>query len=214
MVRLILSFFARYFPEQLNKAYHTRNVQSWQSRAEFIFSVEGKSYYRFSRVEDIPLPRLEALQLLMLAMDNRLSTTELTQLAEGAIEKIETGMGGQKGAFSDAIFLIKEIIERKNVLHLHPEILIDIIATTCIREDEKLGKIDSAIHKAKMDVFNRNIDNIGFFLGNGLTEFLPKLSDYREALPEMIRLHQREIERRNTAMLGVIRGVSKSKRTG
>jgi hypothetical protein len=210
---VLIWFLSKFFPETLNKAYHKRSRASWKSRAEFVFEVEGKSYYRFTKVEDVPLPRLEALQMVMIAMDNRLTYSELETLTTGALEKIEQGMAGQKGALADAIFLMREILERKKVLHMHPEILLDIVATTCIREDEKLGSIDPVIHKQKMELFRERFDEIGFFLGSGLKEFLPKLGDSPEAFKHLLKMHQREIERRNSAMLSVVRGGTKSKNT-
>lgn len=206
---VLIWFLAKFYPEAINKAYNKRNMASWRSRAEYVFSVEGKNYYRFTKVEDMPLPRLEALQMVMIAMDNRLTYGELDSLARGALDKLEEGMSGKKGAFADAIFLLKEIIERKNILHLHPEVLLDIVATTCIREDEELGVIDPQIHKEKMSLFRSKFNEIGFFLGSGLKEFLPKLDGSTEALGQIIEMHQREIERRNSAMLSVLRGGTK-----
>lgn len=215
--RKVARYFIKHFRDEISIELYKAEISDWKGKADLVFHIEGVAYYRFSRVENLPFARFERLQEVLIAMDSKLTQTELANLLRALLGKIQDYRNGVKSALSEAEWVASEIINRREVLHFNADLLLDMMALTIIRSDEKPEVIDAKIHDEKMALFKANLTELDFFLRGGISDLLPNLADYSpQQVAEMIKINLEQQQKRNeiTAKLLASVGGSKSNAGG
>lgn len=174
----------------------------WKEKCDFAFAMGGHNYYKFKSSSDIPLVRLEQIQVNVILLENRLTKNELRLLlsiAESSLNKcIEVAkMENKIQNLTHAMWAIEEIKGRADVLMFHPEILCDLAAYTLIREDENPFVINEEIHKSKVGMFNKEGGDNPFFVEAGLGVYLPNSKELIAGLKQSWELHTEQVKRSN-----------------
>lgn len=205
-------YFVKHFRDEIGIELYRAEISDWKGKADLVFHITGTAYYRFSRLENLPFCRFEKVQELLIAMDNKLTQRELGNLTRAAIGKVREG---SKTALSEAEFILNEILHRRDVLHVNADLLLELMAVTIIRGDEKPEAIDAKIHEEKMVVFKDNLTKLDFFLQAGIGSFLPNLSDYTpQMVVEIIKANMAEQIKRNAITEQFLNSVGGSKSNG
>jgi len=139
----------------------------------------GKRYYKYIDDLDIPAERWGHINRLYQELGNCISGDEL-ELFINAMDKelnpeVESGER-KKIDIGKIIVLVKEMKMRKEML-LHPDLMIEIVSSHYIREDENAAVWDEELHREKCKQFQK--DKGGglrdFFQDAGLTVLMPFL---------------------------------------
>jgi hypothetical protein len=190
--------FVKRYRDEIGIELYKAEVSDWKGKADLIFHLNGVAYYRFARVENLPFSRFEKLQEVLIAMDNKLTQKELGNLLRAALGKLQDYRNGVKSALAEAEWIMSETLNRRDVLHLHADLLLEMMAITIIRGDEKPEGIDSRIHDEKIKTFKANLSDLDFFLQSGIKDLLPNLAEYSPRMvTEMIRENMAQLQKRN-----------------
>lgn len=150
------------------------------ARMEFKFlDSTGKRYYRYFDDFDIPVQRMEQLQLKLREIESRINLEQLDEWVE-AVERILSKNDKQK-ANVEAIQMLGALRERRKVLY-EPELLMRACCILYIREDQNPVIWDEVLEDEKYQQLNK--DKVGglydFFYMSGLKTFLPSLKDMQK----------------------------------
>jgi len=213
----LVRYFVKHFRDEIGIELYRAEQSDWKGKADLVFHIEGMAYYRFSRVENLPFSRFEKIQEVLIAMDSKLTQKELGNLLRAALGKIQDSRNGVKSAATEAEWIISETLNRREVLHVNADLLLELMALTIMRGDEKIEGIDAKIHEEKIKTFKENLTNLDFFLQAGIGDLLPNLQDYQpRQVVEIIKLNIEQQAKRNaiTEMYLNSAGNTKSKSFG
>lgn len=163
------------------------------SKLSFAFiDSNGKRYYTWDDKTDIPIKRMQAIQVCMLEQQACLTGNELhvfLNAMDKALERVLTPRKGEKvSGLAEVGYLLTEMRLRKDNL-VHEEILFKMLALTFVREDEDFTHTDEEIQKQKIQQFKKDADGglHDFFYGSALKEFIPFANMSAQELKEHIR---------------------------
>ena len=170
--------FVKRYRDEIGIELYKAEDSDWKGKADLVFHLNGVAYYRFSRLENLPFARFEKLQEVIIAMESKLTINELGNLLRAALGKLQDSRNGVKSALAEAEWIISETLNRRDVLHVNGDLLLEMIAITILRGDEKAGVIDSRIHDEKIRTFKAHMTELDFFLQSGISDLMPNLKDY------------------------------------
>lgn len=143
----------------------------------------GKRYYKFIDDMEMPVERYGQIQRLLVELSNCISGPELKIFLTKIMEHLDPGAEEgerKKIRIGEAIHLVQEMLLREDLL-LHPEIMMEIISASYIREDENPAKWDEELHQEKVAQFRKDSKTglYDFFHKPGLAVLIPfaKLSE-------------------------------------
>lgn len=175
--RVLAWIYDRYITDI--KALQAERVKSrWIENTDFAFELEGKKYLKFRSATDLPLPRLERMQVALIQLENRLTRAELSTLIEIAENALNNAVNTIKTKqkienIQTAYWVFQEIKSRQTDLMFHPELLCELAALTIIEENEDATVIDENVHKAKVELFMRQGGTADFFTKAGVISLFP-----------------------------------------
>lgn len=184
--------FVNRYRDEIGIELYKSEKSDWKGKADLVFHIDGMAYYRFSRLENLPFARFEKLQEVIIAMESKLTINELGNLLRAALGKIQDSRNGVKSALAEAEWIISETLNRRDVLHVNGDLLLEMIALTILRGDEKNGVIDAKIHEEKIRTFKAHMTELDFFLNSGISDLMPNLKDY--SAEQAIKLLKLNIE--------------------
>ena len=181
---MILTYLYKRYRAKFKQIEASLINDHWIDKCEFAATVSGHNYYKFKSSGDLPLHRMERIQVVLMEMDARLTKVELTHLMSIVELNLQSTMNAvnQKGkldSLQKAIWAIEEVKTRQNDLMFHPDCMAQLAALTLIREDENPAELNEAIHKAKIDSFMVALGEHDFFLRSGLNLYLPDSEELR-----------------------------------
>ncbi len=176
--KLIKWFYHRYLTD-IKKLEAEGVKDKWIALTEFVFEIEGKKYFKFPSSSDLPITRVERLNLAMIELLNNLTFDELEKLlkiTKTYISEWVTSTVQKKRIenITSAGWAIDEIESRRKELMFHPDALMDVAAITIIREDENPFEINPIIHNEKKELFRQRGGDVDFFTDSGLISLFPK----------------------------------------
>jgi hypothetical protein len=134
----------------------------------------GKRYLKYDDDFDIPIKRIQQLELRLKRVQRGLSSEDETQLLKACKDALNKG---NKPDIARVGFIIEEMLMREEII-VHEDLWFDIIALTLIREDEQATEVDWTIHKEKVEQFKKEAskDMYSFFVQSGLGTYIPYLT--------------------------------------
>lgn len=150
---------------------------------EFAFvGLDGRKYYHFKDMNNLPLDRFAYRKTILAWMDLGLNKKEITDLIATGREALYTGLKGNSKASSDIGFIFNEMEYRGDMV-LHTELLYQFIAVHYVREDESPDGLDATIQMQKVESFKKEVSEKGssFFLTMPELKFLYKLTEMSES---------------------------------
>lgn len=172
MIKLLFLLFktplVRHFKEELFAKGN--NVK----RSIAYVDENGKRYLKYDDDFDIPIKRIQELELRLKRVQRGLSSQDERDLLEACKKALN---GGVKPDIARVGFIIEEMIMREQLV-IHEDLWFDIIALTLIREDEDATVVDWTIHKNKVEQFKKEAskDMYSFFVQSGLGTYIPYLT--------------------------------------
>lgn len=132
------------------------------SDLEFAFlAPDGKRYYRFPSNTMMPFLRVSKQQDFLIYLSSALSESELESLLNEMDKALTEGLTAGKNAAKIGS-LIQQIRERKNKC-VQTELMVNIVAVSLIREDERPSVFDNEIHMQKVAMLLTEADKVDSF---------------------------------------------------
>lgn len=195
--RVLAWIYDRYITDI--KALQAERVKSrWIENTDFAFELEGKKYLKFRSATDLPLPRLERMQVALIQLENRLTRAELSTLIEIAENALNNAVNTIKTKqkienIQTAYWVFQEIKSRQTDLMFHPELLCELAALTIIEESEDATVIDENVHKAKVELFMRQGGTADFFTRAGVISLFPNPELLLQKSVELWEMHLNQV---------------------
>lgn len=175
----------------------TLNKKKWIEGCEIVFNLDGHNYYRYKDSGKIPLKRQEQLQQLVIMLEKRFDDKEFSELIEITQGYHQQAMDSltlkhKMDGLQNAIYAVAELKSRKEDLIFHPHLMMQIAATSLIRDNEDPGAINPLLTSEKVTLFESKFleNEIGFFLQSGLTELLPNKEELMQESVRQLELIQ------------------------
>lgn len=148
---------------------------------------EGKRYYTWETLTDIPRNRYLEIERINVYIDNKISKNSLAQLSH-AIDKTNHMLIKEKDqdkriTLHAQITALTNEIRFRDQYAIPKEVFISLASIICVREDEDPNKFSTTIQTEKTITFEKELDNgNAFFLKSPLSkELLPSLVMSEEA---------------------------------
>lgn len=196
--RVLAWIYDRYITDI--KALQAERVKSrWIENTDFAFELEGKKYLKFRSATDLPLPRLERMQVALIQLENRLTRAELSTLIEIAENALNNAVNTIKTKqkienIQTAYWVFQEIKSRQTDLMFHPELLCELAALTIIEENEDATVIDENVHRAKVELFMRQGGTADFFTRAGVISLFPNPELLLQKSVELWEMHLNQVK--------------------
>lgn len=167
---------------------------SWASLCSVAFKdKQGRRYYSYNDMLDMSILRKGEMEKYLIELRYG---SDLSDVCEAMKEAL--GAADKKGNMNPDLpmigYLVQEIIDRKKMLVV-PEIMLKIIATTFIREDENPVIIDEEIMDQKLATFKTELQHGGlahFFHSAG---FHRLIGLYNISINELTQLMNESLRR-------------------
>ena len=175
---------------------------NWKGNCNYIAKMGGYKFYAYKSVDLMPIHRHSLITDLLQQNAKKLTKNEQGILIDGLVEycqkMVNTYNEKKRVEYIDSIlWCALELKGRNDELMFHPELMLEIVAYSVIREDEDPVRINDEIHQEKMDLFKKEGGDIPFYLQVGLAELFPNWSGSIKQSKELLALHNQIIEKRN-----------------
>jgi hypothetical protein len=160
-------FLKHYFLEQSSK-------KGFEKMAKRFVDSNGKIYYSPENDFDTPLERIKAIEICVRQLSAGISDSEMKKIREAMKKALNEG---RKPDLARIGHLVIEMEKREEMV-LHPDVMFDLVANKCIREDEDPFIIDKKIHQEKIAQFKKDsVDGLyDFFYRASLAQYIPYLT--------------------------------------
>jgi hypothetical protein len=162
----------------LKNLFHRKpKAPKWAAHWTLVFKdSSGRSYYQCDDELQIPIQRLNAADIVLKELDNRVSNEDLSEFLANHNKLIYSDQKPE-----EKLRLLAEhtrILSERMEITSPPDLLMKLPALFYVREDEDPYIVDEKIWKEKVDTFLSDMEGglADFFLKNGLRAYLP-LSD-------------------------------------
>jgi hypothetical protein len=181
-----------------------KGKKHWKEMCEVAFDLEGRTYYQFTDSGNIPLVRYKEMQAILINLESRLSSEELTKLIEIArnsiVQAIEgSGRKDRGNGLQTALWTFQEIEYRHKSIGLHTDLILDLAALHLIRDDENPFEINEQIRADKRRLFEGNFADHAFFLRSGMNAYLPKVNELESVWQELWTVSSQKVADAKTA---------------
>lgn len=175
-----------------------KGQKHWKELCEVSFDLGGHSYYQFKDSGNIPLVRYKEVQAILINLENRLSSEELTTLIgiarSSIVQAIEgTGRKERGAGLQNALWSFQEIEHRHQSIGLHTDLILELACMVLIRDDENPFEIDEQIQADKKRLFAANFHDHPFFLRSGMTNYLPNAVQLESVWKELWEVSSRKL---------------------
>lgn len=130
---------------------------------------EGKRYFEFTDLYDMPLPRHDELQIILIEIANRISYDDLDNFIAIGLKIVD-----EKKKISEISFMLQALKRRRELLY-DPYLMFKLCAAIYIREDQDPTIWDDELEKKKIIQFKKDFAGglYDFFHKAGLAKYLP-----------------------------------------
>lgn len=202
MKQRIIRFLAKhgYQKEILQAAYEMQSVNHFEKMQFAFFDSLGRRYYRYKKMEDIPLQIMEKLTEMQEELACKIPGRDL----DIWLDKCESVLNSDSKTRITEMGHLFELLKNRRKVLLQPNVLMGIAALLTIREDEKPGVYNEEIHKEKFELFTKECKQSGvlrdFFQAAGLGSYLPSGSITDQDWTQLLAQSQRTIEEFTSAV--------------
>ncbi len=203
----VAKFYEKHQDEILKIQSNKRHVD-WKENCEFLISIinpktgKEQNYYKFKSSDLIPVFRYGIITDWLIQNGKKLTKDEQKKLVDGLVtyaKKMVNVFNEKKRVeYIDKIFYCAaELQGRHDEIMFHPEIMLDLVAYSIIREDENPGEINEVIHAEKKEIFKTEGGAIPFYLQVGLGELYPNWRGSMSESKLLLEANQSAITTRN-----------------
>lgn len=144
----------------------------------FVFTdVDGIRYYMFDSMNDMPLMRREAIDIIVDEMQNRMTYKEKALFVDTGLSCLNSGFSRDE-KLSKITWLFEEFKNREELL-FNPDCMFRMVSAIYIREDQDATIWDEELEDEKIKVFKKACSHEGglqdFFYSATLSDFFPFL---------------------------------------
>ena len=181
MIKLIFKMFRKRFV--LLARTELTKASEGNERKELVYvDSTGFRYYRYLDDFDLPVNRIQQLEIRVKRMKMAMSVKEEKDLLKACKKAIN---GGNRPDISRVGFIIEELLLREDIL-CDPELYFEIAGVTLIREDEDPQDFNVTIHEQKIKQFKADCagQEQSFFLTTKACMYIPYLTKSPEEWSE------------------------------
>lgn len=151
-----------------------------KSLTEFAFDIDGKEYWTFKNLLDMPAPRYQRIQEFLREADMRITSKDLTDM----LELIEHAVN--KGRLTDVVVFVNTI---KNLTSQYIETDTFYRLFTCLffDLDEDITDYDFDYNEEKMKLFKAQ-PMTSFFFAQPMKKYLPQTDISKQDLEVYLKL--------------------------
>lgn len=139
---------------------------------EFAFEIDGKEFYQFKNMLDMPAPRYQRIQEFIREAEMRITSKELNE----TVELVKDALN--KGKITDAIVLLT-IIENLSNLYIETDTFYRLFTCLFFDLDEDITDYDFDYNEDKIKLF-KSQPATAFFFNQPMKRYLPQI-DISEA---------------------------------
>ena len=155
--------------------YEVRKVKSnltclhpvMKSLTEFAFDINGKEYWQFKNLLDMPAPRYQRIQEFIREAEMRITSQELNDM----IELIKDALN--KGRITDAVIFLNGIENLTNQF-IETDTFYRLFSCLFFDLDENITDYDFDYNDEKIKLF-KSQPQVGFFFSQPMKRFLPQI---------------------------------------
>jgi hypothetical protein len=176
MTKHLIAFLAFIgFRKAINEYALSHKSGGYKEHLVYAFSdSNGRRYFRFDNMKNMPLALLEKLNELQDQMTCKMPSKDLDRWVE-CVENVLNN-DKNKNKVTDFGYWLGQLKERRTVL-FEPTVLTEIAALLYIREDENPCFYNSDLHKEKFEMIWKDSREGGllydFFQQSGLSAYIP-----------------------------------------
>ena len=134
---------------------------------EFAFEIDGKEFYQFKNMLDMPAPRYQRIQEFIREAEMRITSKELNE----TIELVKDALN--KGKVTDAIILLS-IIENLSNLYIETDTFYRLFTCLFFDLDEDITDYDFDYNEYKIKLF-KSQPATAFFFNQPMRSYLPQI---------------------------------------
>jgi hypothetical protein len=139
----------------------------FKSVTEFAFEIDGKEFYQFKNMLDMPAPRYQRIQEFIREAEMRITSKELND----TVELIKDALN--KGKVTDAIILLS-IIENLSNLYVETDTFYRLFTCLFFDLDEDITDYDFDYNESKIELF-KSQPGAAFFFSQPMKRYLPQI---------------------------------------
>ena len=155
--------------------YEVRKVKSnltclhpvMKSLTEFAFDINGKEYWQFKNLLDMPAPRYQRIQEFIREAEMRITSQELNDM----IELIKDALN--KGRITDAVIFLNGIENLTNQF-IETDTFYRLFSCLFFDLDENITDYDFDYNDEKIKLF-KSQPQVGFFFSQPMKRLLPQI---------------------------------------
>lgn len=148
-------FFMKQMSKELASKLRHTDLRLWFT------DLNGIQYYQFDEDKPLPVERYGELMGFMQYLVKGFDAHEETMILDEMKKAIANGLKDMK-LISRIGFLIGVMEERKKLV-IHSELLYNIVAVTCVRQDESIDVFSPKIQKEKIIAFKNYVEEAGSY---------------------------------------------------
>lgn len=188
----------KYFQSEILKIQS--QSKNWKDHCEYITTIGTKNYYRFKDSGNIPLGRLEQINVQIILLEKRLTNEESDLLIDIGSNSIDNAFAalnlkGKTTGIQTTSWVFQEMKSRQRDLMFHPVILMELAALTLIEENENPFVIDGKLHEEKKRLFTEEAPTNAFFLHSTLSEYVPNLRELSDKSAQLWEIHTQQVKK-------------------
>ena len=157
----------------------------FKSVTEFAFEIDGKEFYQFKNMLDMPAPRYQRIQEFIREAEMRITSKELNETIELVKDALD------KGKVTDAIVLLT-IIENLSNLYIETDTFYRLFTCLFFDLDEDITDYDFDYNEDKLKLF-KSQPMTSFFFSQPMKKYLPQIDISEQDLE--VFLKQTEVNR-------------------
>jgi len=134
---------------------------------EFAFEIDGKEFYQFKNMLDMPAPRYQRIQEFIREAEMRITSKELNE----TVDLVKDALN--KGKVTDAIVLLT-IIENLSNLYIETDTFYRLFTCLFFDLDEDITDYDFDYNEDKIKLF-KSQPATAFFFNQPMKRYLPQI---------------------------------------
>ncbi len=138
-----------------------------KSSTEFAFDIEGKEFYTFKNMLDMPAPRYQRIQEFIREAEMRITSQDLTDF----IELIKDALN--KGKITDAVIFLSAI-ENLTTQYIETDTFYRLFTCLFFDLDEDITDYDFDYNEDKLKLF-KSQPMTSFFFSQPMKKYLPQI---------------------------------------
>ena len=157
-----------------------------KSLTEFAFEIDGKEFYQFKTLFDMPAPRYQRIQEFIREAEMRITSKDLTEL----IELIKSAI--DKGKITDAVIFLNAM-ENLTSQYIETDTFYRLFTCLFFDLDEDITDYDFDYNEYKIELF-KSQPKTAFFFSQPMKQYLPQIDISQADLEVFLKQTESHLE--------------------